>query len=132
MDYQKRVFLIDDDEDDCFFFESAIKDLNCGVSFRFEQSSEAALQQLQEGNIPVTDILFVDWNMPRLTGSQCLTAIRKIPEYSNIPIIIYTTSNSPADKKTAHELGATSFLTKPISIGDLCEKLQHIFSKNLG
>lgn len=129
MNYQKRVFLIDDDEDDCFFFECAIRDLNAGISFSFEQSSEIALQKLQEGEIPATDILFVDWNMPKVNGSQCLMAIRNMPEYNQIPIIIYTTSSAAADKKRAFELGATSFITKTISIGDLRQKLESIFSE---
>ena len=95
----KRVMLIDDDEDDCFFFETDMPDL-----------------------------LFLDWNMPKRTGKECLSALRNTPAFSSMPIVIYTTSRALADRLEADHLGASYFLSKPQTIRDLTEKLQQLFS----
>lgn len=128
MAYPKRVLLIDDDEDDCDIFNSAINELESGIDFFYDCDSEKALKRLSSDQHPVPDILFLDWNMPKITGMQCLTAIRKLPVFDTVPVIIYTTSKAPKDREEAGRLGATYFISKPASFNELKELLQHIFS----
>ena|ERR1700754_2495216 len=125
----KHILLIDDDEDDGFFFEMALEELGRPVKFTFDQDGNAVLIRLQENSIPAPDLLFLDWNMPKLTGRQFLAAIRSIPQYAAIPIIIYTTSQAQEDKDSAKQLGASYFLSKPSTIAELHKKLRDIFAR---
>jgi CheY-like chemotaxis protein len=128
MAYPKRVLLIDDDEDDCDIFNSAINELESGIDFFYDCDSEKALKRLSSEQLPVPDLLFLDWNMPKLTGMQYLTAIRKFPCFDNVPVIIYTTSTAQKDREEAGRLGASYFISKPSSFKELKQLLQHIFA----
>jgi CheY-like chemotaxis protein len=128
MRYPKRVLLIDDDEDDCYIFNSAVIDFDCGIEFFYECDSERALRCLTDGLFPVPDLLLLDWNMPRVTGSQFLQAIRSIPLFTALPIIIYTTSTAQRDRDEARLLGASYFVSKPSTQEELQKLLRHIFS----
>jgi CheY-like chemotaxis protein len=123
-----RVWLIDDDVDDNFFFKAALGEIDNPVEFFTEQDSEAALSKLQDVNGLKPDLLFLDWNMPKFSGRECLKIIREMPSFASIPIIIYTTSSAYQDQIEAKRLGASYFLTKPTTVGELAQKLQHLFS----
>ena len=87
-----------------------------------------SLRQLKEEIIPVPDFIFLDLNMPRLNGKECLIEIKKLPKYSKVPLIIYTTSSNQKDKQEIMQLGAHYFLTKPTRISELCDCLNNVFS----
>ena len=122
------MLLIDDDEDDCFIFGSVIHELGKGIDFFYDCDSERALKSLADATLPVPDLLFLDWNMPKITGKQCLKAIRKLPPFAAIPIIIYTTSTAQRDREEARRLGASYFVSKPSTLQELQKLLDHLFS----
>lgn len=130
MSKPKRVMLIDDDEDYCFFFETALESFEPPVSFSYDQDSQAAFNKLKGSKIPIPDVLFLDWNMPKLPGKDFLIGIRRIPEYQKVPIVVYTTSTALSDKIDAENLGATYFLSKQNTVQDLRAKLNDIFSRD--
>jgi DNA-binding response OmpR family regulator len=122
-----RVWLIDDDEDDCFFFETALEEMEYSVELSTYRDSEIAISELSDSKAAIPDLLFLDWNMPKLTGKDCLGTIRECPHLKQLPVIVYTTSKSPVDKASATELGASYFLTKPATFTELRKKLQQLF-----
>ena len=85
----KRLFLIDDDEDDLFIFHLALQELNVVTDCFEDTKSETALRRLKEGSMPVPDLIFLDWNMPKIRGRDCLILIKQIPAYASVPVIIY-------------------------------------------
>ncbi|WP_081171059.1 response regulator [Niastella populi] len=119
---------MDDDPDDCFIFGTAIRDLGLIIEVFFEMESESAIKRLEHGHIPIPGLLVLDWNMPKVSGSNCLTAIRKLPRYSSVPIVVITTSIASHDLLEATLLGASYSFTKPSSIPGLRDLLRHIFS----
>lgn len=128
MQQSKRVFLIDDDEDDQLFFGIGLSEYDPSIEFLYYKDSETALRRLSEKMQPLPDIVFLDWNMPKLSGSQILGAIRANGRYNDVPIIIFTTSSSSQDKDEAEQLGASYFLSKPASLYELKRNLEDIFS----
>jgi DNA-binding response OmpR family regulator len=127
----KRVFLIDDDEDDRLFFGIGLNEFDPTIEILYDRDSETALRRLSEKKQPLPDIVFLDWNMPKLSGRQLLGAIRTNSRYNKVPVIIFTTSTSDQDKDEAKELGASLFLSKPSSLFELKKNLQEIFERFL-
>jgi CheY-like chemotaxis protein len=128
MNKTKTLFIIDDDEDDQLFLNEAMKDLKIPFECYYANNGEVALRQLKEEIIPVPDFIFLDLNMPKLNGKECLIEIKKLPKYSKVPLIIYTTSSNQKDKQEIMQLGAHYFLTKPTRISELCNCLMSVFS----
>jgi CheY-like chemotaxis protein len=128
MEGRKILFIVDDDEDDQLFLHEAVNDLKVPIDFFFANNGEAALKQLREKAIPIPDFIFLDLNMPKLNGKECLMEIKKLPTYSQVPVIIYSTSSHQKDIQEIMQLGADYFLTKPTRISELCNKLLDIFS----
>jgi CheY-like chemotaxis protein len=117
-----QVFLIDDDEDEHFIFERALNDIDKHIDYYHAYSGEDALRMLATtGHLP--DYIFLDLNMPRMDGKQCLWEIKNL---YNLAVIIYTTSCSQKDMDDAKALGAEWFLVKPNSIALLKKSIELI------
>jgi len=106
------ILIVDDDADDLQFFSDAIAEIDSNVSCITAYNGIEALQALEAAN-PRPDYIFLDLNMPRMGGKQCLRHIKKNPLFQSIPIIIYSTSRRPEDVEEVREAGATAFIIKP-------------------
>lgn len=129
MEKQITFFLIDDDEDDRELFEIALEKIEIPVNFLSAGDGMKALQLLKESN-ELPDYIFLDLNMPQMDGRECLTALKKDRQLSNIPVIIFSTSNDPRDKEDTQKLGAVDFITKPFKTSELTQILNHFITKN--
>ena len=101
MDYQ-NVLLIDDDEDDREIFKTAIDKLN-KVKCTYLDSAVEGLKMLKSGKVS-PDVIFLDLNMPIMTGQQFLKTIKQLDELKNIPVIIFSTSANPNNIREVREL----------------------------
>ncbi|RFM27193.1 response regulator [Deminuibacter soli] len=119
--------VIDDDMDDQEIFELAIRETGKNCSCLFAGSGEEGLQLLEQEPLP--DYIFLDLNMPRVNGLQCLEAIRRKDNLQRVPVIIYSTSSQQVYINKAMLLGATAFITKPSSIAGLSGLLNHFFDR---
>jgi CheY-like chemotaxis protein len=119
------VYLIDDDEDDRDIFQMALRDAMPNAQCHTVNSAVKALEELEHTK---PDYLFIDLNMPRMSGRECLEQIKKCPILSGITSIIYTTSSHHADIDELQKLGANHYLIKPDSINKLIFVLKEIVS----
>ena len=119
--------IVDDDSDDCSFFCEAVSEVDTLVQVIVAINGEDALLQLREMNT-LPDFLFLDLNMPRMDGRQCLIELKKDFRLKDIPIIIFTTSSSQRDIDDTKKLGAAYFLTKPSDFHSLHSKIQFAVS----
>lgn len=124
-----RILLADDDADDRELFEEALSDIHPNAVLTTAQDGEELMFILRNYHKP--DLLFLDLNMPRKNGKECLHEIVKTPELKNIPIIIYSTSVNPVDIEETFFLGAKLFFRKPNSYEDLKRNVSEIFSEKL-
>lgn len=120
--------IVDDDEDDRFFFRSAIRKNNPSFECIEAKNGDDALKQLgKTKNLP--DFIFLDLNMPKMDGRQCLIELKKDKTLKEIPVIIYSTSEYNVDINLTKELGADYFLTKLSDIYSLPEELIKAMNK---
>ena len=118
MNQNLTFLLIDDDEDDRELFEIALKELNHKPVYHSAASCCKALELLEGGEIK-PDYIFLDLNMPQMSGCDCLTALKKNLALSDIPVIIFSTSSDQRDKHETKEMGAVDFITKPPKTSEL-------------
>jgi CheY-like chemotaxis protein len=73
---------------------------------------------------PRPDLILLDLNLPRKTGFEVLIEIRDTPELRSLPVVIFTSSSHPADKRRSVELGALDFITKQSSLEGMTKAIQ--------
>jgi len=123
-------FLIDDDEDDRELFQLALQETNAGVNYVSAQSGYEALEMLEKGEV-VPDYIFLDLNMPQMSGRECLAELKQKINSAAIPVIIFSTSSDPRDIEDTKKLGAADFITKPSKISELTHLLNNFIINQL-
>jgi len=127
---KKICLLVDDDEDDTEIFSLAMDGASSDVACFFARDGIEAIKMLDEGSVR-PDYIFLDLNMPLMSGKECLVEIRKRPQLSDVPVIIFSTSASQRDIVETRALGASAFITKPPLIATLTSKLIEVFEGTL-
>ena len=122
----KQVLLIDDDRDDADLFKEALFEINSSILFEHYEDSKTGLKLLLEKQTDLPDLIFLDINMPIVSGWQCLTEFKKAEHLRHIPVIMFTTSSQAKEKEIAEELGAQGFITKPNEYQALKELLSGV------
>jgi CheY-like chemotaxis protein len=125
-----NCLFIDDDIDDQEIFSFAVRGLNKTVNLVTAGDGLEALEILKGDETFIPDCIFLDLNMPRMNGKECLPEIRKLSRLREVPIIIYTTSSEDNDRLDTRRLGASDFMTKESSIEGLKTALDKIFHKH--
>ncbi|PBQ31023.1 hypothetical protein CNR22_04310 [Sphingobacteriaceae bacterium] len=125
----KKIFFIDDDADDRFIFKAALNEIDLTFDYAEARDGQEALEMIADPSFTVPDIIFVDLNMPRVTGLEFVIRMKKIAAYSSIPTYIYTTSGSANERVNCITAGATGYIIKHAKSADLVKELDHIISK---
>jgi len=126
---QRSCFLIDDDEDDREIFAMALKKANADFVCSMAKNGRDALDIVANSDF-VPNYIFIDLNMPMVSGRDCLSALKKVKRFEGVPIIVYTTSSHSTDINDTKKLGADHYLVKPTSIVVLSQLLNDVFTKN--
>jgi CheY-like chemotaxis protein len=116
----KTILLVEDDENDAFFFRRAFAKAGFELPLHQVSDGEEALQYLN-GNgkygdretYPLPEIIFLDLKLPYVNGLEILEHIQKMPALDKIEVIVLTSSPEERDRKRAFELGAKEYLVKP-------------------
>ena len=120
-----NILLADDDSDDRYFFERALKAIPFSTKLETAEDGEYLMTYLSENLKTLPDILFLDHNMPRKNGLECLVDIRSKPELKELPIIIYSTHVEDDMADIFYEKGAHFYMRKTIQ-KELNSVLNHI------
>lgn len=124
----KHILLADDDLDDCDFFSDVFKTNFPDVKLSVSNDGRALLTLLEGPPHPKADMIFLDLNMPVVSGPECLEKIRTSTELKNHVIVIFSTSNSPDDIQKMYSLGANYFITKPSEYNHLSRLISKAMS----
>ena len=121
----RNILHVDDDEDDCFLFSEALKEISDTKCLSINSPVEA-LRQLESYDHD-HDLIILDINMPVLTGFELLEAIKKNKKLNTIPVIMFSTSDLEDYRTRAMELGAIGYYVKPMSFPALLKTIKEIF-----
>jgi len=119
----KSILLVDDDSDDRELFELALKKVAHSVFLVTADNGEDALRLLATSML-LPDLIFMDINMPGLSGFDTIKELQKDALLSTIPMVIYSTSTSESDINKAKQLGVVMYLNKPSRFIELCRVLK--------
>ncbi|HUR11540.1 MAG TPA: response regulator [Flavitalea sp.] len=111
----KHIILAEDDEDDSQFFEEALKYVTDPPSLVLAKDGVELTDFLHDAEI-LPDVVFLDLNMPRKNGAQCLLEIRKQKEFQHLPVVVLSTSNNADIIEKMYESGANLYVQKPSDI----------------
>ena len=109
---QLDILLADDDLDDCFFFKEALQEMPVLTEFIAVHNGEQLMQLLNE-TTKLPHILFLDLNMPRKNGFECLTEIKQNKKLNVLPVVIFSTSFEQEVVNRLYHNGAHFFIRKP-------------------
>jgi CheY-like chemotaxis protein len=123
------ILLVDDDEDDRKLFCDAAKELDTTITCIPARDGQEALTYLRNLANPLPDFIFLDLRMPGLSGQQCLVEIKSEPRLMSIPVMIYTTSRNVRESEELKQLGATHFMSKPVSPDDVYYMLSFVLGE---
>ena len=121
-----KFLIIDDDEDDREIFQIALQETNTNSICYTAINALVALEMLNN-NIVEPDFIFLDVNMPKMSGKDCLLQLKSNEKTRHISVVMLSTSSDPNDIKDAKELGAIDFFCKPSQVNELTSYLsKHI------
>lgn len=123
----RNILLIDDDADDQEIFLSAVEMIVDKVNCITFSNAKEALKKLTKQEL-AAELIFLDLNMPVMTGQQFLAEFKKLDMFSQVPVIVLSTTSNKATIQHARELGASDFITKPDKFNELVTKLKEILN----
>jgi len=119
---QLNILLADDDIDDCVFFKEALSELLISTNITAVHDGEKLMKLLTSITNVLPHILFLDLNMPRKNGFECLTEIKENEKLKNLPVAIFSTSYEQEVVNSLYKNGAQYFIRKPAEFS-LCIRL---------
>ncbi|MDF2455173.1 MAG: response regulator [Cytophagaceae bacterium] len=125
------VLLADDDLDDRMLFSDAISDLKLPIDLQLVKDGAELMDYLLTSAVIMPEILFLDLNMPRKNGFECLEEIKSHPTLKEIFIIIYSTTESEKEIEDVFQQQANLFIKKPNSFTELKKILSHVLTLDL-
>ena len=126
------ILMADDDEDDRDLARDALEGTRLGERMEFVVDGQDLIDYLRHDGpyaqvpTPRPSIILLDLNMPRKDGREALAELKADEALRQIPVVILTTSSDEVDVQNAYELGASSYITKPVTHGQLIDVMQMV------
>lgn len=122
------ILMADDDADDRLMAKEALEVSGLLNEMRFVEDGVELMNYLEQRGkyqaAPRPGLILLDMNMPRKNGREALKELKAHPEFKRIPVVILTTSQAEEDVTLGYELGASSYITKPVTFEGLVAVMQ--------
>ena len=113
-----NILLADDDTDDCLFFKEAINELKLPVQLTTVNDGEQLMIHLS-ATAKLPHAIFLDLNLPRKSGFECLTEIKNKLDFKHLPVVIFSTSYDLEKANLLYNTGAHYYICKPSDFEEL-------------
>jgi CheY-like chemotaxis protein len=127
------ILMADDDDDDCMLTQEALAESRLANELHIVKDGEELMDYLyyrgrytEPSSAPRPGLILLDLNMPKKDGREALREIKSDPELKIIPVIVLTTSRADEDIYRTYDLGANSFIIKPVTFASLVEVMKTI------
>jgi DNA-binding response OmpR family regulator len=128
------ILHVEDDPNDVLLVERAMKKSNAGAMLKSVSDGDKAVSYLKGDDVfsdrdknPIPDLVLLDLKMPRKSGMEVLTWIRAQDQFKRLPVVIFTSSKHEQDITRAYDLGANSYLVKPVGFDSLLDTLKQVY-----
>jgi len=128
-----RILLVEDNKMDVRLTLDAFKEAHLGNHIHVAKNGEEALKYLfgeeefaDRKEFPLPNIILLDLKMPGIDGIEVLRRVKNTPEIKRIPVIILTSSKEEGDRAMSYDLGANSYLVKPISFDGFLDVVRKV------
>ena len=122
---QLNILLADDDMDDCRFFKEALEALPLTTKLTTVNNGEELMTYLLENTDHQPHVLFLDINMPRKNGFECLSEIKHHDKLKDLPVVMFSTSNAQDKINILFNTGADVYIRKPSNFAQLVQVIHH-------
>lgn len=126
----KRILVVEDARSHLDLMLEVLEPESAQYKLYAVTNGEAALDFLYQrhsySNAPRPDLIICDLHLPRINGHEILAQIKKDPQLKFIPVIIFTSSNSPADIHSSYQLNANCHITKPMDVEEFMAVIKQI------
>jgi CheY-like chemotaxis protein len=122
----------EDDSDDRFLLQTAFKEKGYDDKVEFVENGVELfefLDKIQEnktGHNNYPYFILLDLNMPKKDGREVLKEIKQHPTFKKIPIVVFTTTRNENEIRRCYELGANTYIVKPVSFEGLLKVVENI------
>lgn len=120
-----NILLADDDLDDCRFFKKALESLAINTTLNIVNDGDELMEYLSKESNLQPNVLFLDINMPRKNGIECLAELRKSEKFKDLPVVMFSTSNSWDTINKLFNSGALVYIRKPNDFKQLKQVIHH-------
>lgn len=121
-----RILMVEDNEVDSMRARKALETarfLNEITEFEY---AEAALEYLQDPDVPLPDLVLLDLNLPGMSGQEFLALVKADDRFKRIPVVALTTSESDQDILSSWDLGVSCYIVKPVTLPRLSEVMDQL------
>lgn len=122
------ILMADDDHEDCMLAKEALEESRLANVMRFVHDGEELLDYLYQrgtyappADAPRPGLILLDLNMPRMDGREALAILKADEKLRRIPVVVLTTSKAEEDVYRSYDLGANSYIAKPVTFDSMVE-----------
>lgn len=134
MSRNAKILLADDDKEDRFIMSDTFNEIGLSEVIDFVENGEKLITYLEdiktEDHLPT--LIVLDLNMPRMNGTQTLRALKNNVRYKHIPVIIFSTSVNVIEMQECMEIGAASYVTKPVTYKECLDTARNFYNYSTG
>lgn len=123
------ILFVDDEEDDCLVFCEALAECRPDAKCIYARDGAEALNLLTEVLAILPDYIFMDINMPKMSGGESLSKMKTNPVLTDVPVYMYSTTKDAREIQTFIKIGAAGYITKTGEYTELVRVLTNLFSR---
>ena len=128
------ILIAEDDSDDRFLLQTAYRENGFDDNIEFVANGIELIEFLLDVQEKRREynyfpyLILLDLNMPKKDGREVLTEVKQHPVFKRIPVVVFTTTRNEFEIRRCYELGANSYIVKPVNFDDLLSVLKNIRS----